>query len=404
MKKFFNLKPSGNNEGGHKFTASDRFKTIVTSIICAVAIWLMVVYINDPSITITLNDVDIRFSGEMALKEKGFVITGKSELPSISVSISGRRSDLIDYMDSVYIRVTVDSANETGEHEFATSVELPTTRLTLESGGSTTVTLNVEQLERKSIQILTRQTGSNKDFLVDSQIADDYVEISGAKSEIDNVAYGIASIDISSIAAASEGDYSYTMYDKNNAVIDSNETIEAQQATVHVKNTPYTKMSLPVIPELSSELADEYLIDTSRTVCTPSIVEVGVSPEFTGVGVGAVIDKVTDAETEFYLNSVTGLYIPYENSTVKITPVLARKQTKTLRVKVTAINVPEGMTADFAQETDVTLVCAEDVDADDVTAQIDLSGLDKGSHYVPVSVSGPRVASFTPLSLDVTLR
>ena len=102
MKKFFNLKPSGNNEGGHKFTASDRFKTIVTSIICAVAIWLMVVYINDPSITITLNDVDIRFSGEMALKEKGFVITGKSELPSISVSISGRRSDLIDYMDSVY--------------------------------------------------------------------------------------------------------------------------------------------------------------------------------------------------------------------------------------------------------------------------------------------------------------
>lgn len=404
MKKFFTLRSSGDNEGGHKFTASERFKTIVTSLICAVAIWLMVVYINDPSITITLNDVDIRFSGEMALKEKGFVITGKNDLPSMSISVSGRRSDLIDYMDSIYIRVSVDSANETGEHQFSTSVELPTTRLTLEKGGSSAVSLNVDQLERKSIQILTKQTGSNKDFLVDSQISDDYIEISGAKSEIDNVAYGIASIDISSISSPSEGDYSYTMYDKSNTAIDTNETIEAQQATVHVKNTPYTKMSLPVIPELSSDLADEYLIDTAKTVCTPSIVEVGVSPEFTGSGVAAVIDKLTNTETEFYLKSVTGLYIPYENYAVKITPTLAKKQTKTLRVKITAKNVPDGLTADFAQEADVTLVCAEDVDANDVNAEIDLSGLDKGTHYVSVNVSGPRVASFTPLSLDVTLR
>ena len=404
MKNPFKFRSSGSKDGGRKFTGSDRFKTIVTSAICAVAIWLMAVYINDPSITITLSGIDIRFSGEMALKEKGLVITGKNELPDMSVSVSGRRSDLMDYMDSVYVNVDVEDADTVGEHEFLASVELPTTRLSLERSISASVTLNVEQLETKNIQILARQTGSNKDYLVSSEITDGYVEISGAKSEIDKVAYGIAAVDISAVTSPSSGEYSYMMYDQNNALIEHNETIEAQKAAVHVVNTPYERMSLPVIPELSSELASEYVIDTSKTVCTPSIVEVGVLPEFSGAGVGAVIDKVTGAETDFYLRGVTGLYIPPDSNTVKITPVLAKRQTKTLRVKISAVNVPEGMTADFAQEADITLECAEDVTAADVKAEIDLAGLEKGSHYVPVNVSGPRVASFTPLNIDITLR
>ena len=404
MKNPFKKKPSGEKKGKKKFTASERLKTIITSVVCAVAIWLMVVYINDPSITITLNDIDVRFTGEMALKEDGYVLTGKNELPDISVSVSGKRSDLMDYMDGVYVNVSVDDVLSTGEHEFPASIELPTTRLTLERGGISSVTLNVEPLETKEIQILVRQTGTNKDYFVASQLESDTVEISGAKSEIDGVSYGVASIDVSQLTADTSGEYTYTMYGPSNTALTGSETIEAQSAVVHAENLVYERRSLPVIPELSAALAADYVIDTSKTVCSPTMVEVGVRPEFAGVGVGAVIDKVTDSETEFYLHPVTGIYIPGDSQTVRITPVLAKKQTKTLRVRITAVNVPEGMTADFTQETDVTLTCAEDVTPNDVKAEIDLSGLDRGSHHVAVNVSGPRVASYDPVSIDVTLR
>ncbi len=387
-----------------KGSNSERFKTIILSVVCSIIIWLMIVYINDPSITITLNDVDVRFSGEVALKDQGFVLTGKNELPSMSVSVSGKRSDLMDYMDNVYINVNIEEVTAPGEHAFSTDVELPTSKLTLEKGGPAEVTLNVEPLVKKSIQILTKQTGSNKNYLVKSEISDDYVEISGAKSEVADVAYGIAIVDISSVEAPSEGEYAYAMYNKENIAIEKNETLEAQKAAVHVKNTPYMKISLPVIPELSADLAKEYVIDTSKTICTPSIVEVGINSEFNGSGVGAVIDKLTDTETEFYLNSVAGLYIPYERTAVKIKPVLLKKQTKTLHVKIHAVNVPSGMTADFVQELDVTLDCAENVTAENVTAEIDLTDLDKGTHHVPVQITGDRVASFVPISIDVTIK
>ena len=80
----------------------------------------MVVYINDPSITIILKDVDVKITGEETLKKNGYVVTGRDDLPYMSVKVSGRRSDLIDYMDKVYIKVDVSKATIPGEQEFLT--------------------------------------------------------------------------------------------------------------------------------------------------------------------------------------------------------------------------------------------------------------------------------------------
>ena len=44
--------------------STERFKTIIISAIVAIGIWFMVIYINDPSITITLKDIDAKIIGE----------------------------------------------------------------------------------------------------------------------------------------------------------------------------------------------------------------------------------------------------------------------------------------------------------------------------------------------------
>ena len=398
MRKLFNF--------GNKKTerSRDKLKTMAVSVFFAIAIWLMVVYMNDPSITITLNNVDVRCSGELALRAKGLAVTGKNDLPSMSVSVSGKRSDLMDYMNSIYLKIDVEDVTETGEQEFTTSVEMPNSRLTLEKGGNEQIMLDIEPLEHKSVQVLTKQTGANKNYYIKSEIEDDYIDITGAKSEVDNVAYALAAVDISLISEKTSGEYSYAMYDKSNAVIDKNETLEAHSPSVHIINTPYTKKTLPVIPQLSDELEKGYMLDRAETVVYPPVIEAGVSADFSGEGVTANIDKLTGDETEFYLNQDSGIYVPYEKSVVKVKPVIIKKLTKQMKLNITAKNLGEGLSAEFNHELDAQVECAEETEASDITAEIDLSGLTAGTHRVPVTVSGTRVVTSIVGETEVTIK
>lgn len=384
--------------------STERFKTIIISAIVAIGIWFMVIYINDPSITITLKDIDAKIIGEETLKDNGYVITGRDDLPYMSVKVSGRRSDLIDYMDKVYIKVDVSKAIEPGEQEFPTEVSIPSASLTLEKTNLSKLNLNVEPLKEKSIQVLIKQTGSNKDYIINSQIIDDFVDISGAASEMDNVAYALATVDISSITDESEADYIYTMYDKNNSPIEKSETLEASKATVHVKNTPYSKMSLPITPILSDELSEEYMIDIAKTTISPASIEIGVGPDFSEKTLYVTVDKMTNTEAEYFINTSPDIYIPDGTSKVKIKPAIVKKKTKTFTIPITAINIPEGTSADFIQEITIIADCAEDVTASDIKAEINLSGLDKGTHIVPLIIGSQKTVSVPAQEINVTIK
>lgn len=398
MKNLFRKSSDNKN----KSSKSQKLKTMVISLLSAIAVWLVVVYINDPSITITMTDLNVRFAGEMALKESGYVITGKNDIPVFSATVKGKRSDLMSYMNDIYVTIDISDVTESGEHEFDANVEMPNSRLTLEKTNISTVTLNVENMERKEIQVMVKQTGTNKNYLIESQIEDAYVEITGAKSDIDKVSYGIASVDISGIEQADSAEYGFVMYDKNNSIIEKNETLEAQKATVRVNNIPYKKVTLTVIPQLSDELQKNYMIDMQKTVITPVTIEVGVLDNFTDDAVYVNVDKNTDKETEFYIKQKDGLYTP--KNSVKIKPVIIKKSTKIMSFKVNAVNIPEGMTADFAQEITIALECAESLTADNVRVEIDLNNMTAGSYKVPIKVEGENILSYSPSEIDVTLK
>ena len=384
--------------------STEKLKTVIISAVVAIGIWFMVVYINDPSITIILKDVDVKITGEETLKKNGYVVTGRDDLPYMSVKVSGRRSDLIDYMDKVYIKVDVSKATIPGEQEFLTEASIPSSSLTLEKTNISKLNLTVEPLKEKSIQVLTKQTDSNKDYIINSQIIDDFVDISGAASEMDNVAYALATVDISSITNESEADYIYTLYDKNNSPIEKSETLETSKATVHVKNTPYSKMSLSITPILSEELSEEYMIDISKTTVSPASIEIGVEADFSDKTLYATVDKMTSSEAEFFINTSPDIYIPDGISKVKIKPVIVKKTTKTFTIPITAINLPAGTSADFIQEITITADCAEDVTASDIKAEIDLSGLDKGTHSVGVTIGSQKAVSAPAQEIDVTIK
>ena len=55
-------------------TNTQKLKTVILSVFLAVIVWFMVIYVNDPDITTTVSDLNVRFVGEMSLRDKKLAV------------------------------------------------------------------------------------------------------------------------------------------------------------------------------------------------------------------------------------------------------------------------------------------------------------------------------------------
>ena len=113
-------------------TNTQKLKTVILSVFLAVIVWFMVIYVNDPDITTTVSDLNVRFVGEMSLMDKKLAVTGKDKIPELSVVVTGKRSDLMNFMDDIYVQVDVSDIDTTGEYNLSGVISIPTTRISVE--------------------------------------------------------------------------------------------------------------------------------------------------------------------------------------------------------------------------------------------------------------------------------
>ena len=141
---------------------------MILSLIIAIGVWIAVNYLNNPDITTTLSGPHIKFTGEAELRNKGLVITGKSAIPSSSVVVSGKRKDLIDNMNNISVEVNVSEITETGDYSLKGTINLPTTKITVEKEKYGEIPITVEKLGEKEVPVKLRQSGILKNKLVKS--------------------------------------------------------------------------------------------------------------------------------------------------------------------------------------------------------------------------------------------
>lgn len=272
-------------------TNTQKLKTVILSVFLAVIVWFMVIYVNDPDITTTVSDLNVRFVGEMSLRDKKLAVTGKDKIHELSVVVTGKRSDLMNFMDDIYVQVDVSDIDSTGEYNLSGVISIPTTRISVEKEKYGDIPITVEPLEMKDIEVTVKQTGMLKDKIVKSSVNNPTVTITGAKSEIDEVAGAIATVDVSSIQEDGVENVNYLLTDTNGELINKNETIESARSYVEVVNTIYDAKLLPVVPRLSAELDKEYILKADKSFATPASVTVGVDETNTDDKVIALIDK-----------------------------------------------------------------------------------------------------------------
>ncbi len=391
------------NSKGKNRPHTQKVKTIALSIFLAMIVWLMVMLLTDPDITTTVSNLDVRFAGEAALREKSLAVTGKDSIPPLSVVVTGKRSDLMRNMDGIYVQVDLSDINSVGEYNLTGTISIPSTRIKVERERYGDIPITIEPLTTKEIDVTVKQTGSVKDKLVQSVISDPRVTIMGAESEMEKVEGAVATVDISNMREDNIMEVSYLLTDASGALINENETLESMNSNVIVTNTVYDIASLPVTPKLTEELSKNYILKTNETTVTPTAVTVGVKDSAQG-SVTAVIDKPNGGEGEYRVEGGEGVYVPPESALVKVKPEIVRKETAQIDLAVEAENVPEGTSAKVEGNVTATVTGAEGtLNADNVKASVDLEGLSKGTYLLPVNIYGDNISAEGEYTINVTI-
>lgn len=382
-----------------------KVQTIALSILLSVIVWFMVTSLADPDITTTVSNLDVRFVGEMALREKALAVTGRNNVPQLSVVVTGKRSDLMNNMDNIYVQVDLGDIDSTGDYNLAGTISVPTTRIKVEKEKYGDIPIKIEPLISKEIDVTVKQTGTLKNKLVKSVVNNPKVMIMGAESEMDKVEGAVATVDISALAEDNTEKVNYLLTDKSGALIDENETLESVRSNVEVSNTIYDAKTLPVEPMLTAELDKEYILKTDKSSVAPASVVVGVNGENNDDKVIARIDRINeDGEGEYSLETSNGMYIPPESQKVKIKPEIVKKSVVQLELEVHAENIPEGCSAKIDGLL-TAMVWGEEgqVNNENVKATVDASGLSKGVHTLPVKLSGENAGFEGSYTINITI-
>ena len=175
-------------------------KKRILAAVLAVAAWFLINIVDNPETTVSISDIDVHFKNEFALKDKELVLTGKDDIPSISVVLRGRRSDLMSYMNDVFVEADTAQVTAPGEYKLTGTVTLPSSNnISVETSRTVEIPITAEKLETKEIPVEITQTGTNKTKIIKSEASAPTVTVTGSRGELDAVASAAVSIDISEI-------------------------------------------------------------------------------------------------------------------------------------------------------------------------------------------------------------
>ena len=296
----------------------NRLRYMILSIIIAVVAWSVVTYATDPDITKTFAGVRVELIGEDELKENGYVVVARDDLPKLSVKMSGKRSDLIKSIDKTKILLDVSGIDEEGEIETEIAVKLPNSRVSVEKVSSQTVTVTVEKLVTKEIPVRVEQTGDVEGKIIKSSSEKETVPISGAKSELDMIEAVLVSVDVTGITETKTEKKEYTLVLKDDADREDLDTIGITETLVSVTNTVYEPRELPI--KVVTKTGNETALNEVDTATEPKTVKVGISEGVNVEYITVTIDEGS-GEGEYKLDKLDGVYIPDKNRTVIVKPI-----------------------------------------------------------------------------------
>ena len=352
---------------------------------------------------------------------EAYVVEG---LPStVDITLIGSKADLYIAKQAPAGEVTVDLSNmKTGQHKVELKYNQASTSIEYKVNPSTaTVYIYPKVSETKTVTIdILNQDSLDPKLVVDNVTLDtDKVVIKGAEYQLKKVSTVKALVDVTNIAKQEVGTYTLKdvelkAYDANGATLDvevvpatveATVVIKSPSKTVPVKITPTGSVAFgQAISSITQSVNEVTVYGTEDALSSLQYIPIEIS-----------VDGISNkTEYNVEIEKPTGVRYMSANS-IKVTAYLAEISEKTIDgVKIDVRGLKDGYSAQglTASDTSVSVTVKgvksviDTINPDDVTAYVDLSGLDVGEHKgVNVQVTGTDVrVEYTAKTKTVDIR
>ena len=384
----------------------------IISLLFAIMLWGYVLTIENPEYPKVVRDVEITMTGESTLTERGLTLVSR-ELGTTDVTVQcviGKHSEL----DASRITCLVDLSDRAltlSDDEMSKIVPL-TVSASIRSGYGTitsvensTVSVEIARVStRTGIPVSVEYTGALPAGFRVSTPDRLTVTVSGMQSQVDRIAKGVVSIDLSAfpradleaLAGEYSGVYSIQFLDSSNNPVENVYDDSGDSYTLDVPITIRAYREATIEPEIAVPDGYEYTYTLSRRYITL-------------YGDRAALDAIDTIVTEpiSALPGMTGetvtaqLVLPegittgsgdIDSVTVTLT-VSERIETRTLSVPIVVKGLDSSLLRgeDFPTEAAVsakgTVKKLDAFTAANLTVTADLTGYGAGTHTIPLQIS-----------------
>ena len=404
------------NEKKKETTVVSKILTGLLSVVIAFGLWLYVVTVVSPESEDTFYNIPIILQNEGELEKRGLMITN-DELPTVSLRLSGNRTDL-QKLNNSNISVYVDLSkydNNALEYTVVFPGDVPNNAITTQKRTPDKIKLKVEAKGSKDLKLQPVYTGNPaEDFSVDKENAQfDYenFRVEGPKRIVDMVAAIRVGVDLKDRKESIENSQlTYSLVDASGQKVDSDK--------LRVYGIPDDENEEPEELEGSINLL-QLRISKIKTIqvavtivpgggATEENSEIVIQPEsITVSGTEEVIDKLGDVLTVGEINlgeypNDTQVKLPLQlpegvvcesgETEILVDLRFPNLLTKALNVRnITSVNVPAGMVADVvAKVIEIRFRGPKDLiaslTASDAEVIVDFTGAQPGTETRQVTV------------------
>lgn len=241
-----------------KLTHNFSFKLL--SLALAFLLWLVVLSIEDPVITRTIEDITVtEINGDQITEAgKAYSYTGGN---MVSVKIRGKTSIVSKLSKDDFLAVAdLSTMSITGAVMVDVSCpkyqELEITPV----GSSTVLKIEIEDLEEKSLNVKVETSGKPADgyYIAQGIATPNLVKISGPASEVDRVSEAVVYVNVSNVNVTDiTTNATLELLDKNGESISSS-TLSLSQSNIEVTVPIYRTKTVPVNFNITGQVADGF--------------------------------------------------------------------------------------------------------------------------------------------------
>ena len=381
----------------------NKLGSILLAITIAFGLWLYVVTNVSIEDERTYHDIPVAFEGEIALEERGLMITHGTDA-TVDLRLYGARTNLNKLTSSnINIKVNLARIYDVGQVEVDYDIsypgDVPSNAFTELSKNPSAITLIVEERIKKEVPVTVSFTGSvAAEYLcdVDNVTLDQpYINIVGPSSAVSKIEQAVIDLDLTDRTETISESFQYTLCDGTGEPVDAGMVV-ADTAQIHLDLAIRRFKELPVtytLVEGGGASADNVTITVDTPVIRVSGSDMALE-SLTEINVGVI--NLANIKEDTSLTYTVNLPDNVSNlsgvKSVNVTVALKGLATREFTIDdIRVTGVPRGMGYELVTKQ-LTVVLRgpsaliNKMTANDLVVTADLSGKDAGTVMVNAGI------------------